>query len=316
MSIEINITKEFDGVKPKNFIKKNIDIPFFKVVNLIKDKRITINGKKIKQDDILREGDVLKVWPNDITLREKKKYQENMEDLGIEVVFENDNFIIFNKIAGVVVQGAQHDDKSFSLHLAWYKNKIGDESSYEYFHAHRLDKDTSGLLAVAKNEIAIRNLNEIFRQRDVVKKYVCLCVGEFEEKEGKVEVLMTRNPQGSHEKMRIVEKFEKETKKSLSLYKVLEEYEDKDGDIFSLVEVEIKTGITHQIRVHMKSLGHAILGDKMYGNSFLNRKYEDRLSRQFLHAKYLKFNYEGEEFEVEAPITLDLENFLKNLKKF
>lgn len=316
MSFEINITKEFDGVKPKNFIKKNVDVPFFKVVNLIRDKRITINGKKIKQDDILREGDILKIWPNDITLREKKKFQENMQDLGIEVIFENENFIIFNKLAGIVVQGAQHDDKSLSLHLAWYKNKIGDKREYEYFHVHRLDKDTSGLLVVAKNEIAIRNLNEIFRQRDIVKKYVCLCVGEFDEKEGKIEVLMKRNPQGTHEKMSIVQKSDKDTKKSLSFYKVLEEFEDKDGEIFSLVEVEIKTGITHQIRVHMKSLKHPILCDKMYGNSFINRKYEEKLNRQFLHAKYLKFDYEGETCEVEAPITSDLENFLKNLSKF
>lgn len=315
MTIEITIANEYDGVKPKNFIKKNIDVPFFKVVNLIRDKRITLNGKKIKQDDILREGDILKIWPNEITLREKKKNQENMEDLGLSVIFENENFIIFNKLSGIVVQGAQHDDKSLSLHLAWYKNKIGDERDFEYFHVHRLDKDTSGLLVVAKNEIAVRNLNEIFRQRDVVKKYICLCIGEFTEKEGKVEVLMTRNPQGTHEKMRIVQKADSETKKSLSYYKVIGEFEDKEGEFFSLVEVEIKTGITHQIRVHMKSLGHPILSDTMYGNSFINRVNENKLNRQFLHAKYLKFDYDGETCEVEAPLTSDLENFLKNLKK-
>lgn len=315
MSIEIKVTKEYDGVKPKNFLKKKIDVPFFKVVNLISDKRITLNGKKIKQDDVLHEGDVIKIWPHDISLRDVKKYHENMEDLGIDVIYENADFIVFNKLPGIVVQGAQHDNKSISLHLAWHKNKIGDLSDFEYFHAHRIDKDTSGLLVVAKTAVSIRDLNEIFRERGVVKKYICLCVGEFDKKEGEIDVFLKRTEEGVREKVKVCKTKEGDAKKSLSYYKVVGEFEYKD-EILSLVEVEIKTGITHQIRVHMKYLGHPIVGDKMYGNSSVNRLFEGKLDRHFLHASHLEFEYNGEKYVFDAPLTKDLENFMKNLRKY
>ena len=286
MPYEIIITKEFDGVKPKNFLKKTLDIPFFKVIDFIRDKRITLNGKKIKKDDVLRTGAVIKVWKDDIKLREVKKEFREMKDLNIPIVFESDDFMVLNKPSGVIVQGAQDNSTSLSLHLAWYKNQINDKSDFEYFHVHRLDKETSGALVVAKNGQTLRELNRVFRDRGVAKKYICLCSGEFEEKRGKVEVFLERTPQEVREKVKVVKKKTLKAKRSLSFYKVIKEFEYKD-EVFSLVEVEIKTGVTHQIRVHMKHLGHPIVGDKMYGNSAINRKFEGKLDRQFLHASFI-----------------------------
>jgi len=314
MSFEIIITKEYDGVKPKNFLKKKIDLPYFKLPGLLKDKRITINGKKIHEDTVLKEGDVIKVWPNDINPVEQKKYQIDSKDLEIPIIFENDDFIIFNKPSGVVVQGAQDHDTSLSLHLAHYKQKIGDKSDFEYFHAHRLDKETSGILVVAKNIQTLRDLNQIFREKTIVKKYLALVLGHFEEKSGKVEVFMKRNEQGVKEKMSICSTKEQTAERSLSYYKVLTEYEHNKED-FSLVEIEIKTGITHQIRVHMKSLKHPVLGDKMYGNSSVNREYEQVLNRQFLHAKHLEFEYKGKSYKFDAELTEDLKSVLEILNK-
>lgn len=313
MSFEIIITKEYDGVKPKNFLKKKIDLPYFKLPSLLKDKRITVNGKKIKEETLLKEGDVIKVWPNDINPVEQKKYQTSAKDLEIPIIYEDEDLIIFNKPSGVVVQGAQDNDTSLSLHLAHYKQKINDKADFEYFHAHRLDKETSGVLVVAKNLQTLRDLNQIFREKTIVKKYVALCIGLFKEKSGKVEVFMKRNEQGVREKMSICSTKEKEAEKSLSYYNVLKEYEHKKDD-FSLVEIEIKTGITHQIRVHMKSLGHPVLGDKMYGNSTVNREYAEILTRQFLHAKYLEFEYKGKKHKFEADLSDDLKAMLKVLK--
>lgn len=309
MTFEIIITKEYDGLKPKSFLKKRIDIPYFKIPKLLKDKRITLNGKKIKEEDILREGDIIKVWPNDINLVEQKKYHINTKDLEIPIIFENEDFLVFNKPAGIIVQGAQDNETSLSLHLAHYKQKIGDKSDFEYFHAHRLDKETSGILVVAKNRQTLRDLNQIFREKNIVKKYVCLCTGIFEKKEGQVEAFMRKNELGVKEKMSICSAKEKDAERSLSLYKVLKEYEH-DKEDFSLVEVEIKTGITHQIRVHMKSLGHPILGDKLYGNTAVNREYENVLNRQFLHAKQLEFEYKGKKYVFQAELTEDLKVML------
>jgi len=308
MSFEIKITKDYDGVKPKNFLKKKLDISFLKIPKLIKDKRITINGKKIKKESILKVGDIVKIWPNDISLREIKKEFKESKNLGLEVIAETDDFIIFNKLAGVIVQGAQDNSTSLSLHLSYYKNKIGDDSDFEYFHVHRLDKDTSGVLIVAKNRMALRELNKIFRTREVRKKYLALVVGKPEKSEGVVDVFMKRNPEGSREKMSVCSD-SNFAKRSISEYRVIDEYE-LDGNLFSLIEVEIKTGITHQIRVHMKYLGCSIVGDKMYGNSYINREYAGELERQFLHAKSISFKFEDKSYSFEAELTDDLKIFL------
>jgi len=314
MTFEIEITSDYNGVKPKNFLKKKIDVPFFRIPKLLKEKRITLNGKKIKQEDIMKTGDILKIWPNDIKLREVTIFQKESKDLGIETIYEDEDLLVFNKKAGIVVQGAQHDNQSLSLHLAYVKKQNKDDTNFEYFHAHRLDKDTSGVLVCCKNRQALRNLNQLFRTRETQKKYVGLVVGCPIETEGNIEVYMKRNPEGSREKMSICNQKEVDAKISISKYKVLETIEH-EGDDLSLVEVEIKTGLTHQIRVHMKSLMTPILGDKMYGNSAVNKKYETQLQRQFLHAKELNFTYKDKKHEFKAELTDDLKEFLEYLKK-
>lgn len=312
MSFEIKVTEETGGVKPKNFLKKRIDVPYFKIPKLIKNKRITLNGKKIKEDDVLKSGDIIKVWPNEINPVEKKKRKVEKKDLKIPIIYEDDNILVFNKLPGVIVQGAQDNETSLSLHLAHHKSKIVDTSDFDYFHVHRLDKDTSGVLVVAKNLQSLRELNKVFRQRDVVKKYVCLCVGRPDEESGKVDEYLRRSEQGVREKVQVCSKKDADGKKSLSFYKVVAHYEH-DLEDFSLVEVEIKTGITHQIRVHMKHLGCPVFGDRMYGNLSVNRKYEEILDRQFLHAKYLEFEFKGKRLKFEAPITQDLSNMITHI---
>lgn len=313
MSFEITITADYDGVKPKNFLTKNIDIPFYKLPKLLKDKRITINGKKIKQDTIFREGDVIKVWPNDLQPREKKLNFKEKKDLGMDVIFEDNDLLVLNKLPNVVVQGAQHNDMSLSLHLAYYQDKIKDFSDFEFFHVHRLDKDTSGVLVIAKNRIALRDLNQLFRTKQIKKKYIALVYGTLEEKTGQIDVFMKRNEQGIREKMSICNENDLDSKKSISIYKVLKEFEYKSENV-SLVEIEIKTGITHQIRVHMKFLGCPIVGDKMYGNTQINSTFSSILKRQFLHAREISFNYKNEDFKFIAEYTQDLQNCLDSIK--
>ncbi len=312
MTFEIEVSSDYDGVKPKNYLKKKVDVPFFKIPKLIKDKRITINGKKIKDDTILRTGDIIKIWPADIVAREREINFQDKKDLGMDVILEDSNLLILNKLAGVIVQGAQDNSTSLSLHLAFYQDKIKNYGDFEFFHVHRLDKDTSGVLVIAKNRIALRDLNQLFRTREVKKKYLALVYGCPKEKEGIIEVFMKRNEQGLREKMSICSESDLEAKKSISNYKVIKELEFDSEDI-SLVEIEIKTGITHQIRVHMKSLGCPIIGDSMYGNSHINLTFSSILNRQFLHAKELNFKYKGKTYNLEAPLTEDLKNCLDSL---
>lgn len=315
MAFEITITKDYEGVSPKGYIKKMIDVPFTKVHRLIKEKRLTINGKKIKGEVKLKTGDVLKCWLDDIELRSANQTvntEENQEakNLGIDTIYEDQNLLILNKQAGVVVQGAQDNDTSLSLHLQYLKNKKGDIKDFNYFHIHRLDKDTSGVLVCAKNQITLRELNKIFAERKVTKKYLALCDGQFDNPEGTIEVQMERNEQGMKEKMKIVPTG---GKKSVSHYKVIDQYEFKEETV-TMVEIQIETGLTHQIRVHMKSIGHPIIADKMYGNNYINKVFENSLKRQFLHAQTLEFEYDGKEHKFVAPLTSDLKSLCNKLK--
>lgn len=309
MTFEIIIDDENVGVKPKGFIKKNVDVPYFKIVKLIKDKRITLNGKKIKDSDILKKGDVIKVWI-DLQGRGKTNKNQISENLGIETIFENQNFLILNKLPNIIVQGSQDNKNSLSLHLHYLKEKNKDNSSFDYIHVHRLDKNTSGVLVVGKNLKSTRELNKIFKSREIVKKYICLCTESFQKKEGEISIKLDRAPEGAKEK--VVEN--ESGKETLSFYKVLYECEYK-GEVFSMVEVDLKTGFMHQIRVHMKYLGHPIVGDTMYGNSFINRMFDGVLERQFLHAKEIQFNLFDEKYSFVAELTQDLKSFLENFKK-
>ncbi len=323
MTYEIKITKEHNGVSPKNFLNKTIDVSYSTLFKLLKEKRITLNGKKIKSDSRLKTGDIIKVWKDEIKLREAKESKEvESKDLGMELIFENNDFLVLNKLPGVVVQGATDNELSLSYHLQFLKEKNNYQGDFKYFHVHRLDKDTSGVLICSKNQIALRELNKIFRERSVVKKYQCLCFGTLKKKSGKIEINLDRNPDGAKEKVKVVSKTEGKT--TLSFYKVLKEYTFQK-EKFTLVEVEIKTGFMHQIRVHMKYIGNPIVCDKMYGNSFANNLFEDAqqseilgtkgiLDRQFLHAKSIEFDFLDKNYKFDADFTDDLNNCLKLLK--
>ena len=311
MPYEFKIDDEYSGISPKNFLKKKLDISYNQIFIHIKNKRITINGKKIKNDMKMKKGDIIKVWLDSIPKREEiETVLDRIEpkNLGMKTIFENKDFLVLNKLSGVVVQGAPDNESSLSYHLEFLRRKNKDKT--QYFHVHRLDKETSGVLICSKDMASRRILNEVFKKKDMKKVYVCLCEGKFTKKSGKVECKLDRTPPETREKV-VVSDIGKD---SLSLYKVINEF-NFEGEKLSLVEVEIKTGITHQIRVHMKSLGHPIVGDRMYGNSYINNKFKRLLDRQFLHAKEIDFEYEGKKYSFKADYTDDLNDVLRVLKK-
>jgi RluA family pseudouridine synthase len=315
MPYEITISEENHNSKPKNFLKKTLDLPYHLLYKHIKNKRITLNGKKIKQDSILKQGDVIKVWLDEIKLRQKQTSMQNVhaKNLHLETLKETDDFIVLNKKPGIVVQGAQENENSLSLHLTYIKKKNNDNSDFNYFHAHRIDKQTSGAILCAKTKKALKDLNEMFRLRKIKKKYHCLCVGKFEQKQGKIVLYLERTEEGVKQKVRALEQPSSNSKRAVSNYKILEEFTFND-EIISLVEVEIETGVMHQIRVSLKHIGHPILGDTMYGNSFINNQVKEFCTRQCLHASSLEFDYKDKHYTIEAPFTEDFEYVLSHLK--
>lgn len=202
-----------------------------------------------------------------------------MPEKELEIIYQDENVLVINKTAGINSDDFQK-------------------------RAHRLDKDTSGILLIAKNDKVLDFLQEQFQERKVIKKYIALVSGELKNNEGEINTLLGRSPKDRRKQKVYLpcEPGSEGKRKAITKYRVLQKFKK-----YTLIEVEPKTGRKHQIRTHFAYLSHPIAGDKMYG--FKNQSCQKYLKRQFLHASYLKIelpNKEIKEFESELPNDLKL----------
>lgn len=235
----------------------------------------------------------------------------------MKIIYEDKDILVVDKPAGIVVfpEGQTlpggHPGTLIEELIKEHPElkSVGDAPRYGI--AHRLDKDTSGVLLVAKSTEALIFLQKQFKNREVEKKYVCLVEGVIVEDKGEIKTLIGRSSKDGR-KQRVYRPGERgaDTKKeAITKYKVLERFKD-----YTFLEVEIETGRRHQIRCHFSYLQHPVAGDKLY--AFKNSVIPEVLTRQFLHSEYLKIqlpNGKTEEFKSELPE--DLKNVLKNLTK-
>ncbi len=269
------------------------------IKKLIDEGDIYIEGKKkVKSGNKLKGSEEVVV-----RIPEDEVLNIEAENLPIDIVFEDESMVIINKGPDMVVHPAPGNYTGTLVNAVMYH--IKDLSTINGVIrpgiVHRLDKDTSGLIIIAKNDEAHLKLTDMFKEKTIDKTYVCICKGNFREHEGRIENLIGRNPK-DRKKMAVVDK---NGKKAISNYRVVEQVEG-----FALVEVGIETGRTHQIRVHMKSLNHPILGDEVYGSPSKKAK------RQMLHAYKLEFTHPitGKEMVVVGDIPEDFQGVAKNLK--
>lgn len=241
----------------------------------------------------------------------------------LEVVFEDENIMVVNKPFGVVVNRASsvkgetvQDWVESRSQFADYRSQISDETFLQRSGiCHRLDKETSGCLLIAKNPESLAYYLSLFKNRKITKSYLALVHGLVDPKEGEV-VLPLKRSILDREKWRV--RFD--GKKAVSQWKVLKyfRYESKNEqwkNALSLLSVGLKTGRTHQIRVHMSFLGWPIFADAKYLNGQQSRLDRNFLWHHFLHASYLSFkNEDGRQVEVLASLPEDCEHFLKSLK--
>lgn len=209
--------------------------------------------------------------------------------MSLKIIYEDDNVLVVDKPAGVVVT---------DIYPGLSK-------------AHRLDKDTSGVLLIAKNEKALIFLQKQFKQRSVEKKYIALVIGNVKSNQAKIETLIGRSKkQGIKQKVYLTtEPGSKGKREAITEYKVLERFKD-----YTLLEVFPKTGRMHQIRTHLAYINHPIAGDKKYG--FKNQPCPKELKRQFLHASYLKIKLPNAEFkELNSKLAQDLKLCLQKQKQ-
>ena len=285
-----------------------------------------ILGKKLKINEIVIDNPAKKTAHGDkikLEIPEPKKASLKPYNYKLDIVHEDDDLIIINKKAGISMHpGAGNYDKTLVNALMNYNSKnlsnIGDELRPGIVH--RIDKDTSGLVVIAKNNNSHENLSNQFGEHSIKRVYQALIWGKLRPQKGKIETLINR----SSRNRQLMEVSTKKGKKAITNYKTLEVFENNKTPTLSLVECRLETGRTHQIRVHMSYKGNNILGDNKYKKKFKKLKNIDpdieksilKLDRQFLHAKVIGFTHPktGKKIEFHSNLPNDLEKILKKLR--
>ena len=322
MEKKINlIVKDDDkNLRVDVFINKNeIQISRTRIKNLILNRKLKFNNK-ILQDPSkkISIGDIL-----ELTIPEPKKASLKPFDYKLDIIYEDDDLIVLNKPAGIVMHpGAGNFDNTIVNALMNYdKNSlsnIGDELRPGIVH--RIDKNTSGLVVIAKNNQTHEHLSIQFNKHSIIRVYELLIWGKIRPSKGKIETLITR----SSKNRQMMEVSNTKGKKAITNYKTIETFENKNTPTLSLLECKLETGRTHQIRVHMNYLGNSIVGDDKYKKKFkkiknINVTLEKKLinlKRQFLHAKTIGFIHpkKNKEMIFNSILPQELQIILKMLR--
>jgi 23S rRNA pseudouridine1911/1915/1917 synthase len=268
---------------------------------LIEAEDVLVNGKPAKPSHKLRENDELEV---DLIAPAAASFAP--EPIPIEIVYEDETLVVVNKPAGLVVHPAAGiHSGTLANALAYHFQQLPDSGAgVRPGIVHRLDRDTSGLLVVAKTEAALEHLSDQFRDRSVFKLYAALVHGRVNTDSGQIDQPLARD-RANRTRMAVV----RGGRSALSLYRVRQRF-----DRFTLLDVELKTGRTHQIRVHLAWLKHPVVGDETYGagrdNTIQNARLRAQvrnLGRHFLHAEKLAFTHPQSGTRVEFSSTLPTE---------
>lgn len=272
------------------FISKTVPLlPKTLMYKYIRIKRIKVNGKRAEISTRLNLGDVVDMYINDEFFEKApEKYDFLKASKNLNIIYEDENIILCDKKAGVL---SHPDDNEYidtligRIKRYLYEKgeyKPDDEHSFTPSLVNRIDRNTGGIVIAAKNAETLRILNQKMKDRELHKFYLCIVHGELEQKSGTLSGYLVKDE--SKNKVSVSKKKTENSKEIRTKYKVL----DCDGTL-SLVEVELLTGRTHQIRAHFASIGHPLLGDGKYGTNAQNKKYGYK--KQFLYSYKLVFDF-------------------------
>lgn len=293
----MKINVEENNIRIDQYLVNKLDYSRSKIEKLIKNKNILVNEKEIKKSYILKENDVITI--NEI---EEETMDVEPEKMDLDIVYEDDDVIVVNKANGVVVHPAAGNYKHTLVNGLMYHSKLSTiNGEFRPGIVHRIDAYTTGLLMVAKNDKAHLKLAKQLEEKTTYRKYVALVWGVVNTDTGTIDAPIGRDPK-DRKKMTVTDI---NAKDAVTHFKVIERYKNT-----TLIELNLETGRTHQIRVHMNYIGYPIVNDPVYGR----RKIIDN-SGQCLHAKELGFNHpttgEYMKFDSELP-----ECFINILNQF
>ena len=302
MNIKILIVDSLDAGSRIDICIPKLDEDYSrtKVQRLIEENKITVNGKNIKASYKLAENDKI-----EIIEEEAKEINLKAQDIPLDIIYEDNDIIVINKPKGMVVHPANGnpDGTLVNAVMAICKDSLsGIGGEVRPGIVHRLDKDTSGAIIVAKNDKAHINLSEQIKNHEVTKTYIALVRGIIKENEATINMPIARSKQ-DRKKMAVDPK----GKEAITHFQVLGRFKNK----YTLLKINIETGRTHQIRVHMSHIGFPIIGDEVYSNG----KNEFGIKGQCLHAWKLDFKHPitGKQMHLEAKIPKYFDEVLNQL---
>ncbi len=298
------VEKEEENNRIDSYLAKHeIELSRVAVQRLLETEKILVNNKKVKSSYRIQENDR-------ITIEEElpKEIELKAQEIPIEIIYEDKDIIVVNKPKGMVVHPANGnpDGTLVNAIMAICKDSLsGIGGEIRPGIVHRLDKDTSGIIIIAKNDKAHINLSEQIKNHEVKKTYIAIVRGIIRENEATINMPISRSTK-DRKKMAVNSK----GKNAITHFKVIERFPQHNC---CFLEINIETGRTHQIRVHLSEIGYPIIGDSVYSNG----KNEWGIQGQCLHAKSLKFKHPttGKEMFLEAKLPEYFEKLLEELKK-
>ena len=289
-----------DEIRLDKFLANELDdYSRTQVQNLIKDGNVLVNDNKEKANYILNLNDEILIRvPDPVDLDIKK------EDIPLDIYYEDEDVIVVNKPSGMVVHPALGNYSGTLVNALMYHcdDLSGINGVNRTGIVHRIDKDTSGLLVCCKSDLAMKSLSHQFLEKTVDRKYIAICYGVINHNLGRIDAPLGRDPE-NRKRFTVVD----DGKHAVTNFRVLERFKE-----YSLLELSLETGRTHQIRVHMKYIGHPVVGDPLYGPRNVIGDHG-----QYLHAQTLGFTHPrtGERLEFTSPLPDFFNEFLESLRQ-
>lgn len=299
----VTVDEGADGQRIDNYLLKVLKgVPKSRIYRILRKGEVRVNKSRVKPEYKLEVGDVVRIPPvrvsepgENATAFVSDSLAETLQNA---ILFEDDRLLIIDKPSGLAVHGGS----GVSLGLIEALRKMRPEAKFLEL-VHRLDRDTSGCVMLAKKRSTLKTLHGLLRGDGVDKRYLALVEGRWSQRKEQVKLPLEKNVLRSGERM---VKTTPEGKYALTRYQVVQRFAGA-----TLVEAKPVTGRTHQIRVHCQAAGHPIIGDDKYGKDEINQRFRERgVQRLFLHAHSLRFELEGEWIEVRAPLSKDLQSFV------
>ncbi len=287
-----------ENIRIDQYLTEKLDISRSKVQRLIEEEKVTVNGNTTSSNYKIHLNDNIEVLSDlDFSMNIEK------EDIPVDILYEDDDLLVVNKESGMVVHPAAGNFSHTLVNALLYKFDLEGMDKIRPGIVHRIDKDTSGVMVVAKNEKTLELLSEMIKNKEVERIYVALVEGIIMHDTGDIDAPIGRDV-NNRQKMMVTDVNSKE---AFTHFRVLKRYKNENK---TLIECKLSTGRTHQIRVHMAYIGHPIYNDPVYGKSKKTTEFG-----QFLHSKTIKFTHPITKKEVycKAPLPKEFQDYLDSI---